>query len=168
MRLGLSLGVLTLLASPVAAQDLLYSDAPTRSCLVSAADAIAQEACIGASAKACIQNSQHGGTTVGMSGCYDRELTYLDGLLNAYYQTAIQRARQMDGGSGQGRTDPRSVEYALRAMQRAWIAFRDATCDFERAQWGGGTGGGPATYHCLMEMTGKQALQLGRFGAVQQ
>ena len=45
-------------------------------------------------------------------------------------------------------------------MQRAWIGWRDATCDYERAQWGGGTGGGPATVACLMRLTGEQALYL--------
>ena len=55
---------------------------------------------------------------------------------------------------------PKQAE-ALRDMQRAWITFRDAACDYERSQWGGGTGGGPATLACLMRMTGEQALLLG-------
>ena len=54
---------------------------------------------------------------------------------------------------------------ALRAMQRAWIGFRDATCDYERSLWGGGTGGGPATAACLMRMTGEQTLYLERMMA---
>jgi uncharacterized protein YecT (DUF1311 family) len=45
-------------------------------------------------------------------------------------------------------------------MQRAWIGYRDAACDYERAQWGGGSGGGPATAGCLMRLTGEQALAL--------
>ena len=52
------------------------------------------------------------------------------------------------------------VAEALRAMQRAWIAYRDASCDYERAQWAGGTGGGPATAACLMRHTGVKALEL--------
>lgn len=158
---------LLLLGSPAAAQDLVYSDEATRACLVSAPDAIAQEACIGASARACMRATPFGGSTAGSSGCLDKERAYLDGLLNAYYQTAINRARQMDGGSGARAQDPASVEGALRAMQRAWIVFRDTSCDFEASQWGGGTGTGPAFLGCLMEMTGKQALKLGRFGVGQ-
>jgi uncharacterized protein YecT (DUF1311 family) len=49
---------------------------------------------------------------------------------------------------------------ALREMQRAWIAWRDAACDYEVSQWGGGTGGGPAWSQCAMQMTGEQALAL--------
>ena len=53
-----------------------------------------------------------------------------------------------------------SVAEALRAMQRAWIVYRDAACDYERAQWAGGTGGGPATAACLMQQTGVRTLEL--------
>jgi uncharacterized protein YecT (DUF1311 family) len=53
-----------------------------------------------------------------------------------------------------------STSAALRDMQRTWIAYRDAACAYERSQWGGGTGGGPATADCLMRMTAAQALAL--------
>jgi uncharacterized protein YecT (DUF1311 family) len=56
---------------------------------------------------------------------------------------------------------------ALKNMQRAWIAYRDATCDYERSHWGGGTGGGPATVSCLMYMTAEQALYLEADGLVE-
>ena len=49
---------------------------------------------------------------------------------------------------------------ALRDMQRAWIGWRDAACAYERAQWGGGSGSGPATLECRMQLTGQQALAL--------
>ena len=45
-------------------------------------------------------------------------------------------------------------------MQRAWIEYRDATCAYEAAQWGGGTGAGPAFAGCLMRLTAEQALYL--------
>lgn len=153
-----------LLAGPVAAQDLIYSDDATRACLAAAPDSVAQEACIGRSADACMGANDVGGTTVGMGGCLDRELQFWDGLLNTYYQTAIERAKRMDAETRQYNAAAAAVEDTLRRMQRAWIPFRDASCDFERAQWGGGSGGGPATLGCLMEMTGEQALMLGRFG----
>ena len=53
-----------------------------------------------------------------------------------------------------------SAEETLRGMQRAWIAYRDAKCEFVRAQWSGGTGQGPAMLSCLMQETGRQALWL--------
>jgi len=51
---------------------------------------------------------------------------------------------------------------ALRDMQRAWIAFRDATCTYEASQWSGGTGQGPAYEGCVMRMTAEQTLYLER------
>ena len=53
-----------------------------------------------------------------------------------------------------------SLAENLLAMQRAWIPFRDAACDYEMAQWGGGTGGGPALVGCLMNETGRQTLSM--------
>jgi uncharacterized protein YecT (DUF1311 family) len=49
---------------------------------------------------------------------------------------------------------------ALQEMQRAWIAFRDTTCQYEVTQWGGGTGSGPAFADCRMRTTARQALTL--------
>ena len=50
-------------------------------------------------------------------------------------------------------------------MQRAWIAYRDARCGYEYSLWQGGTGGGPASVACYMEVTGEQALYLESGGA---
>lgn len=159
-----ALAAALVLAAPAAAQDLVYSDDTTRACLAAASDSVAQEACIGRSADACMAANDVGGTTVGMGGCLDHELRFWDVLLNAYYQSAMDRAKRMDAETRQYNTAAAAMENTLRDMQRAWIPFRDATCDFERAQWGGGTGGGPATLGCLMRLTGEQALVLGRFG----
>ena len=107
-----------------------------------------------------MENTPGGYSTVGMGGCLSYELDYWDGLLNANYQAALARARQADrDNAGYGP----SQEQALRTMQRAWIPFRDGTCDFERSQWGGGTGQGPAGAECLMRVTAQQALYLDRY-----
>lgn len=37
----------------------------------------------------------------------------------------------------------------LRDVQRTWIAYRDATCDRECAQWGSGTEQGAVGAKCL-------------------
>jgi uncharacterized protein YecT (DUF1311 family) len=140
LRLALRLA-LVLLAAPAAAQDdPRFLPGPTLDCLARHAGTPAARACIGLSAGDCMETTAMGSTTVGMGFCLDRELTLWDGRLNAAYRDLMAAA--------------------LRAMQRGWIAFRDARCDYERAQWGGGTGGGPATLACLMQMTGEQALYL--------
>lgn len=150
-----------MLASPAAAQSLVYSDMATLTCLNTAYRASAKTDCIGASANACMAATPDGSTTYGMGGCLDRELSFWDGILNRNYQTLRDKARATDAEMRRIGASVTDLEQTLREMQRAWIVLRDATCDFERAQWGGGTGGGPATYACLMRLTGQQALYLG-------
>ena len=147
------------LAGPAMAQELPYSDALTQNCLAGAGDATSARACIGRSADACIATPD-GGTTVGMGGCLKFELTFWDNLLNANYKQRMSVAKEIDAEMQDlGATVPLQAP-ALRDMQRAWITYRDATCDYARSQWGGGTGGGPATVSCLLDLTGQQALYL--------
>lgn len=153
--------LLAWLGAPVPAQDQpRFSPGPTLDCLATAAGTPKAQACIGRSASDCMETTAEGSTTVGMGFCLDAELTLWDGRLNAAYKLlmAAERAADAEAKAYGGFAPPRAD--ALRAMQRAWIAFRDARCDYERAQWGGGTGGGPAAYACLMQMTAAQALDL--------
>ncbi|WP_149866415.1 lysozyme inhibitor LprI family protein [Tropicimonas marinistellae] len=147
----------------VSAQETPHFDpTPALSCLAGAPDFVAQQACIGVAAEACMASNEMGYTTVGMGYCFDQELVFWDARLNAAYGPLMQREKAMDAEMTQlGATVP-SLAEALRGMQRAWIPYRDATCDYERAQWGNGTGGGPATLACLMDLTGRQALELER------
>ncbi|MFV0515217.1 MAG: lysozyme inhibitor LprI family protein [Jhaorihella sp.] len=160
-RVGASVLVLALWALSASAQSLVYSDMATLTCLSQTARASAKQDCIGASANACMSATPDGGTTVGMGGCLDRELAFWDGMLNRNYQALRDRAKRTDAEMRDLGASVTWLGQSLRDMQRAWIVWRDATCDFERAQWGGGTGGGPATYACLMRLTGQQALYLG-------
>ncbi|MCP3972180.1 MAG: DUF1311 domain-containing protein [Rhodobacteraceae bacterium] len=149
-----------LLAGPAAAQDISFGMSGTLSCLDRADWVYAEmEACIGTSAGACMEATPMGGSTIGMSECLDRELDYWDERLNAGYRVLRDKERR-DDAEWSGSPGVVSKADALRDMQRAWIAFRDATCDYERSQWGGGTGGGPATVGCLMRLTGEQAIYL--------
>ena len=151
---------LALLAGPAAAQDITYSDDATAQCLAGAEEFTEQRACIGLSANLCMEEPG-GYSTYGMGGCLDRELTFWDGQLNQNYRARMVQAKSADADSADYQPELPSQADALRDMQRAWITFRDAACDYERSQWGGGTGGGPATLACLMQMTGEQALRLG-------
>ncbi len=150
-----------LLAGPGLAQDLPeFSPAATEACLVGAADLPMMEACVGASANACMESNSMGYTTVGMGYCFDQERAFWDGRLNAAYGQVMAKDKALDAEMASLDSAAPSLAEALRAMQRAWIPFRDASCDYERAQWGGGTGGGPATLSCLMYETARQALVL--------
>lgn len=139
------------------AQELLYSNTATETCL---ANAGTPQGCIGLSAQMCMEQTPGGGSTAAMSGCLSRELDYWDARLNAAYTVLLNQQKKAEADAKTyGYSEPPRVE-PLRVMQRAWITFRDAKCDFERSQWGGGTGGGPATVSCLMETTANQTLFL--------
>jgi uncharacterized protein YecT (DUF1311 family) len=101
-----------------------------------------------------------GDTTIGMIDCLGAENAYWDARLNAAYTARMVESRQADDETARLASAAASLADALRAMQRAWIDYRDATCLHEQAQWRGGSGGGPATMACHMVETARQALRL--------
>ena len=129
-------------------------------CLAGVSDYMELNACIGLSAERCMEETDGGYSTVGMGGCLDREWEYWDARLNIAYGKAMRAAEAMDAEMADLGASVPSQADALRAMQRAWIPFRDRKCDFARSQWGGGTGGGPASISCLMVTTAQQALYI--------
>lgn len=150
-----------LAAADARAQDMAFDIGATRNCVAGAVSQAQAEACIGAAASLCM-STPDGSTTAGMGFCLEQEWQWWDARLNAAYGALMARHRRDDAEmAAVGATVP-SLAETLRAMQRAWMPFRDAACDYERAQWGGGTGGGPATLGCLMDLTARQALALER------
>ncbi len=141
------------------ASELSYSSDATLDCLKDANGDAAQDACIGTAANACMDTAD-GSTTVGMGYCLSQELSLWDERLNSAFRALMALERADDAEMKEiGAHVPRKVP-ALRNMQRAWIGFRDAACAYEYSQWGGGTGGGPASTACLLRLTGEQALEL--------
>lgn len=149
MKITLTCAILLGAAAPVAAQEFVYVDTQTESCLIDMVTATGKLDCVGQSADACIDASVGGETTIGMGGCLDEERKFWDARLNATYRQLIAQH-----GDNAILTD------RLRDMQRIWITYRDARCDYELVQWGGGTGGGPALIACLMKATAEQTLIL--------
>ena len=143
------LALLLLLATPAAAQDLVYDDQTTLSCLEGAEDPGAKQDCIGASSNACMDQTEGGSSTPVMGGCLEQEQKFWDDRLNTVY-----------GELRSSYADRPDVSEALRDMQRAWISYRDARCDYIGTQWSGGTGMGPAIIGCMMEATAEQTLLL--------
>lgn len=134
---------------PATAQDLVYHADPTIDCLADATDPAMRHACIGAAANLCMVDNPGGFSTPGMGGCLDYERAWWDARLNDVYgQLLVQHAERP------------AVLDKMRAMQRTWIRYRDARCDFEFVQWEGGTGQGPALLACLMTATAAQTLVL--------
>ena len=156
--------VLALMPLPLAAQEMVFSPVATETCLANMAEGQDPDTCVGESANACMEATPGGWSTIGMSRCYDQERLYWDTRLNAAYRLARAEAKRIDAEMQEIGSSAPSQADALRDMQRAWIVFRDASCDYERALWGGGTGGGPASVACHMFMTAEQARFLETAG----
>ena len=101
--------------------------------------------CIGVIAEPC-QNQPDGQSNLGMAQCYDREAAVWDERLNQNYK------KRLDGAEPAYRD-------ALKKMQRAWLAYRDAKCGSISI---GETGSisVPETAICMLEETARQAIFL--------
>lgn len=152
----------SLAAAPALTQEkgdgLRFDGARIAACL----DAGGWRDCIGLESQACIEATPGGYSTVGMAGCVNAEAEWWDARLNERYRElmAQERAGDADWQPIPGLPPRPSGVESLRAMQRAWIAFRDATCAYEELQWWGGTGASGAGAGCRMRLTAEQVLAL--------
>ncbi|AKS46621.1 Uncharacterized conserved protein YecT, DUF1311 family [Octadecabacter temperatus] len=148
--------LLIALAAPSAAQDFNIDPHLIDRCL-----AINDETpmrCVGRQADVCAQRNG-GGADMVISACLAAEAEVWDGFLNNSYARVLEHAKThegMDVGYEQGQlTD------AVRDMQRAWIAYRDATCGHALARaMPFGSGAGPAANECQLRETARQVFQL--------
>ena len=161
MRVGF---VLLALTSSAAWAEPVFSPMATDACISEAFATPRQSSsavldCVGRSAAACM-TMPGADTTLGMTDCLRAELAYWDARLNAAYAEHMTMAQAQDTELRKMGSTSARIEESLRAMQRAWITFRDASCLYEQAQWVGGTGSGPATVACHMHETARQTLKL--------
>ena len=155
-----ALWVLLLAGGAGAQENPVFSMQATDACIADSRHGGNVEACIGESANLCMDRTDGGQSTAGMVACMGAELEVWDKRLNAAYAELMAREKAEDKEMADlGSAAPKQTP-ALRDMQRKWIAYRDARCEFIGAQWGGGSGTGPAVQGCHMVMTGKQALFL--------
>lgn len=158
IRIPLALIALALPAHAEGA--LIFKPQETESCLTIAASPEDRRACIGVAAALCMAETPGGDSTVGMGGCLSAELDYWDLRLNSSYRLLRSRTKALDEQMKADGLQQPSMAAALLDAQRAWIPYRDATCNFEMSQWGTGTGRGPALLSCLMRLTAEQTLYL--------
>jgi uncharacterized protein YecT (DUF1311 family) len=78
--------------------------------------------------------------TVAMENCFDQAYKAADSKLNQKY-SQISKVLQPDDLQ------------RLKAAQRLWIQFRNATCTAESHLYNGGTASAPAYSACLEEVT---------------
>ncbi len=119
-----------------------------------------QMQCVGEASAACMKENEGGETTVGMSGCTSLELDFWDSKLNGAYSSLIKIEKADDEDAKKLNYSPPLKAPALKEMQRKWINYRDARCQYEVSQWGGGTGSGPAFMSCMMSETARQYFVL--------
>lgn len=90
-------------------------------------------------------------STYEMNICAEREFDAADAVLNAIYKKALAAIPEM---ASDAPYDAKGWEAALRASQRAWIAFRDAECEGHTPMfWTGGTGATADIIGCKTSMT---------------
>lgn len=159
MKHGLIIALTLLATETVAQDDVVFHTALVQQCFDKARSYGGSDSCIGSAADLCMEQNEGGFSTYGMSHCISLEAEWWDEALNFEYARVLSEAAVLDEElAAEGLP---SVAEALREMQRAWITFRDASCAFEAAQWGGGTGAGPAYNSCVMGLTAEQAITLG-------
>lgn len=78
--------------------------------------------------------------------CTDDERQLWDARLEASYKALI----------GKVQADRPDEVASIRAMERAWIVYRDARCEAERTLYGHGTGGAMALPECKVKETARQ------------
>ncbi|WP_420851180.1 lysozyme inhibitor LprI family protein [Rhizobium quercicola] len=95
-----------------------------------------------------------------MTACSQQDYETADVALNAAYRKTMARAQAMDkdlADLGDGMVG--AVE-ALKAAQRAWIAYRDAQCELAGFEARGGTMEPMLVAGCLAELTTKRTDEL--------
>lgn len=98
------------------------------------------------------------GTTVEMNFCADKDFKEADDKLNATYKDVLARIAE---GDLEKPYDRASWEAAMRASQRAWVAFRDADCKgVVPMEWSGGTGTTAAVVGCMTQKTNARIKEL--------
>lgn len=84
---------------------------------------------------------------IDLTQCAGRDLEFWDGILNTAYQQVIA---QSDA----------TREESLRSAQRAWITYRDLTCEMEASRYEGGSIAPMIRLGCLSRLTERRARDL--------
>lgn len=88
------------------------------------------------------------GNTREMSTCLEGEFQKVDAQLNSLYMRLVGLLENPE---------------SLRESQRAWIPFRDLTCQFETSGLQGGSLSGLTYTSCLIDVTAKRIRDMNRY-----
>ena len=86
----------------------------------------------------------------GINHCLSQEHAFWDRLLNDAYQQVLAERDETE-------------EEGVRVAQRAWLTYRDATCEMEADQMAGGSGEAMLRFECLSRLTERRARDLENY-----
>jgi uncharacterized protein YecT (DUF1311 family) len=97
-----------------------------------------------------------------MKMCASENLTKADAELNQAFERALEAAK---GQYESVRRDPGfesmpNMPDELRKVERAWMAFRDANCDYQNLVYYGGSMASLAVIGCRLDMTKARTKEL--------
>lgn len=96
-------------------------------------------------------------TQMEMTQCAGEDYDKADKDLNVQYQKLRKLVAERDKSADES---TKGAVDALVAAQRAWVAFRDANCDFEGFQARGGSMEPQLVASCLADMSRKRTDEL--------
>lgn len=99
-----------------------------------------------------------GSSQVEIGACVAETLQRVDETVDIYLGFAMRSAEELDNATGRAVTAA-----ALGAAQQAWLAYRDAHCDYVGATFGGGSGTGIGIDSCKIELGRDRAEDLMRY-----
>ncbi|MCT8160008.1 lysozyme inhibitor LprI family protein [Pseudoruegeria sp. SHC-113] len=96
-----------------------------------------------------------GGSQVEIGACVADTLQRVDATIDIYLGFAKSSAEELDEVTGRKVAAP-----ALEVSQAAWVAYRDAHCEYIGATFGGGSGTGIGINSCRIELGRDRAKDL--------
>ncbi|PIE15203.1 MAG: hypothetical protein CSA68_07585 [Rhodobacterales bacterium] len=157
-----ALACLAFLATPAVAEDdlLVRYRGAIDACYQQASESQAVLACQSRLAAPCMEQEPDGSSTHGMVACIHAETLFWDEKLNAEYRVTMRMMREQDSADRAARPELAQREERLRAAQRAWLTYRDASCAFDDILWGEGSMRKIAKVSCLSSMTAGRTVDL--------
>ena len=112
-------------------------------------------AIIDAKLKTCLVKAD--GVTPAIDNCNEQAKTSADLILNRIYGDWVEQLKHPAKGEV---TDSAEILKRLIASERAWITYRDTSCNLESISMLGGTGETNVYGHCLYVKTMQRVLDL--------
>jgi len=102
-----------------------------------------------------LECSVSSGSQVGTSNCLVQMAEAADSALEVMLGIAQESAAELDSITERDVAVP-----ALTAAQEAWVAYRDAQCDYAGSLFGGGSGTGIEIQSCRIALTRARIAEL--------